>query len=215
MFCISSIIRMSVSEAHLHYLCSRADADSMGRASFWHLVNKNSSLIAAYHCQLAEQRLALEGNAEHTSVDTNGFLTRTHQEGRGRCFWQASERGDLIITISFLYNEYKPVPRKIHLSKRRKRSRPLKSETRCESSTCLQFKDVYSCMRCSRCIRLSLLFSWITTSLEWKITVYIGWIAMKFCKNWHQLITKLVVIFLLVPSIVQDFNFVKKLKLTV
>lgn len=100
-------------------------------------------------------------------------------------------------------------------SKRRKRSRPLKSETRCESSTCLQFKDVYSCMRCSRCIRLSLLFSWITTSLEWKITVYIGWIAMKFCKNWHQLITKLVVIFLLVPSIVQDFNFVKKLKLTV
>lgn len=63
----------------------------MSRAAFGHLVNKHSRLIAPHHGQLAEQRRALEGDAEDAAAHANRFGTGAHKEGRGRGPRQAGE----------------------------------------------------------------------------------------------------------------------------
>lgn len=87
----------SDTQTHLHDLRPRAYADSVGVAALCHLVHEHASLIASDQYQLAEQRLSLEGYAEHATIEADRLRAGTHQERRGCRFRQDPERADFII----------------------------------------------------------------------------------------------------------------------
>lgn len=57
-------------------------------------MHKNARLVASDQRELAEQRLPLEGDAEHAAVDADGFSARAHQERRGGASGRAERRTD-------------------------------------------------------------------------------------------------------------------------
>lgn len=84
---------------HLHQLRPGTDANRVGGAACSHLMHKHPRLVAPHHCQLAEQGVPLEGDAEDPAVHSNGFGTRTHQEGRGQGPGGADEGTQIILQV--------------------------------------------------------------------------------------------------------------------